>query len=78
MTDKPCGILTRQPSYRHRFNITFDTSYLSGKEDVLMRAHLHGCREHARPVYISITMNLTELQELDVFESGNHPKHARP
>ena len=73
---KPRGILTRQPSHRHRFNITFDPGYLSGKEDVLMRAHLHGCRKHPRPVYIGIAMNLTELQELGVFESGNRPKHA--
>src|SRR4051794_22360240 len=40
---KPRRILSCQPAHGHRLHITFDSGDLSGKEDVWMRARLHGC-----------------------------------
>ena len=76
-SQKTRGVQTGQPTHRHRFNVAFDAGNLSGKEDILMLAHLHGCREDARSVDISVAMNLAELQKLCALESGNQTQHTR-
>src|SRR5713101_7577282 len=71
------GVVSREPTHRHRFNVTFDAGNLSGEEDVLMLAHLHGCREHAWRVDVSVAMNLAKLKELGAFEPWNCAQHPR-
>src|SRR5260370_28177556 len=70
-SQKTRRVQTGQPTQCHRFNVAFDAGNLSGKEDVLMLAHLHGWLKHARSVDISVAVNLAELQKLCALESGN-------
>src|SRR5690349_24209414 len=41
-----------------------------------MRAHLHGWPHDLRPVDVSVSMNLSELQKLRVLETRDQTQHA--
>src|SRR4051812_4570726 len=57
------GVQAREPARRDRFNIALDARDLSGEKERAGGAHLECRRDDPRRADVSITMNLSELQE---------------
>src|ERR1022692_2739789 len=70
------GVQARREAGGDGFHVALHAGNLAGKEDFGPRAQLQGGREQGRRIDVGVAMNLTEAEELRMFQSRNHAQDA--